>query len=208
MRVIKRQLESRTYTFRNEDSSPRTMLIEHPFRPGYQLTSPEKPVETSSTWMRFRLEVPAKKTASLTVGESLPLETTYHISKLNKDVVAFFVRDQAVNPALEETLRKVLAQQEAVAAVTAEKEARQEEITKIYDDQQRLRENIKALKGSAEERALLLRYTKLLNEQEDRIAQLKQQAAELEAKETAAQEALDKMIESISIELPLANPNA
>ena len=36
----------------------------------------------------------------------------------------------------------------------------------------RLRENVKALKGSAEEKALLQRYTKQLNSQESRLEEL------------------------------------
>ena len=42
---------------------------------------------------------------------------------------------------------------------------------------QRLRENIKALKGSAEEKALLQRYTKQLNGQESRLEELKKTPA-------------------------------
>ena len=39
----------------------------------------------------------------------------------------------------------------------------------IDKDQSRLRENIKALKGSSEEKAPLQRYTKELDDQEDRL---------------------------------------
>ena len=42
------------------------------------------------------------------------------------------------------------------------------QVTNISDDQQRVRENMKALKGSAEEKALIERYVRELNEQEDR----------------------------------------
>lgn len=37
--------ESRTYTIRNRDSSSRTVVIEHPARPGWKLTDGEDPVE-------------------------------------------------------------------------------------------------------------------------------------------------------------------
>ena len=45
----------------------------------------------------------------------------------------------------------------------------QQEMESIDKDQSRLRENIKALKGSSEEKALLQRYTKELDDQEDRL---------------------------------------
>jgi hypothetical protein len=199
--VVKEEVESKTYTFRNEDSSARTLLVEHPARQGYDLRSQVKPVETSSGWMRFRLEVPAKQTASLLVEEARPVEATYQVSNLSNDQIELFVRERSVDKTLEEALRKVQAQKAIVANLNAEKEARNEETTKIYDDQQRLRENIKALKGSAEEKALLLRYTKQLNDQEDRLEQLKKEVEELEAKRATAQVELDQMIQAMAFDI-------
>ena len=43
----------------------------------------------------------------------------------------------------------------------------------IFDDQQRLRENMKSLKGSAEEKKLLERYTQQLDAQETRLEALR-----------------------------------
>ena len=93
--------------------------------------------------------------------------------------------------------------QNTPAGVGREKEARDEEITKIYDDQQRLRENVKALKGSAEEKALLQRYTKQLNDQEDRLERLAKEIEELESKHAAAQRVLDSMIQAMAFDVRL-----
>jgi hypothetical protein len=199
--VVKEEVESKTYTFRNEDSSARTLLVEHPARQGYDLRSQVKPVETSSGWMRFRLEVPAKQTASLLVEEARPVETTYQVSNLRNEQIELFVRERSVDKTLEEALRKVQAQKAVVTNLDAEKEARDEETARIYDDQQRLRENIKALKGSAEEKALLQRYTKQLNDQEDRLEQLKKEIEELEAKRADAQAELDQMIQAMAFDI-------
>ena len=48
----------------------------------------------------------------------------------------------------------------------------------IARDQERLRENMKALRGSAEEKQLLQRYTRQLDEQETRLDALKQDVRE------------------------------
>ena len=70
---------------------------------------------------------------------------------------------------------------------------------KIFDDQQRLRESMKALKGSAEEKALLQRYTQQLNEQENRLETLRKESQQLEAQKDSAQGALDKMIRRVVV---------
>jgi hypothetical protein len=59
-----RDREKKTYTFRNEDSAPRTIIVEHPVRAGYELRGYARPAETTADWMRFRLQVEPKQTAS------------------------------------------------------------------------------------------------------------------------------------------------
>jgi len=75
-----------------------------------------------------------------------------------------------------------------------------EETKKIHDDQARLHENLKALKGSAEERALTQRYTKQLDDQESRLETLQRESADLQKKHDDARAELDKMIESLSLD--------
>ncbi len=62
--------EKKIYTFRNEDTGPRTVIVEHPVRLGYQLCSDVQPVETTAAWKRFRLPVDSKETTSLVVEEA------------------------------------------------------------------------------------------------------------------------------------------
>ncbi|MBI2835363.1 MAG: hypothetical protein HYX76_13150 [Acidobacteria bacterium] len=73
----------------------------------------------------------------------------------------------------------VSAKRTELAVASREIASRQDERQSIDRDQQRVRENMKALRGSAEERALLERYTKHLNAQEDRVEALRRDLAEL-----------------------------
>ena len=195
--------EKKTYTFRNEDSSPRTVIVEHPVRAGYTLRSVVQPAETTAAWMRFRVTVDPKQNASLVVEEARPLEATYQIENVNDDLVALFVRERSIDKTVEEALRKVIAQKEAIAELDSKKDEHESQMGKIFDDQQRLCENMKALKGSAEEKALLQRYTQQLNAQENLLEKLRTESEQLEAQKDAAQAALDKMIQELSFEVKL-----
>jgi DNA repair exonuclease SbcCD ATPase subunit len=62
---------------------------------------------------------------------------------------------------------------------------------------------MKALKGSAEEKALLQRYTQQLNAQENRLETLRKESEQLEAQKDSAQAALDKMIEELAFDAKL-----
>ena len=195
--------EKKTYTFRNEDSSPRTVVVEHPVRSGYELRSAARPVETTAAWMRFRLEAGAKQTAALVVEEARPVVATYTISNIDSKLIGTFVQQRSIDKGVEEALRKVVAQKDAIANLEEQKNARDEENQKIYDDQQRLRENMKSLKGSAEEKALGQRYVQQLNTQETRLETLRQEIAQVESKKDSAQADLDRMIEDLSFDVRL-----
>ncbi len=152
---------------------------------------------------RFRVSVAPKQTATLEINESSPLETRFEVNNITDDQLALMVREGSVNPAIEQALRRILDQKGQVAALESEAEKRDGEMTRIYDDQQRLRENLKALKGSAEEKALTQRYTQQLSDQETHLEKLRVEKEDIERKSGAAQEQVDKMIEELSIEVNL-----
>jgi len=67
-------------------------------------------------------------------------------------------------------------------------------------DQARLRENMKALRGSPEEKALLQRYTRELDAQEDRVDGLRREISELKARRAQLQVEFDSMVMQIAID--------
>ncbi len=59
------------------------------------------------------------------------------------------------------------------------------------------------MKGSAEEKELLQRYTRQLNSQENRLEELRKLTEQLQAKRAAAQAQLEKMIQDLSFDVTL-----
>jgi hypothetical protein len=193
-----------TYTIRNDDTAARTVLIEHLLRPGWKLSDDSpKPEETTSSAYRFRENVEPKATATFRVRESSPLESTYQLANLNNEQIALFVRQKTINPEIEAAFRKIVEQKDRVASLQEELNRREAETQKIYDDQQRLRENLKALKGSAEERALTQRYTQQLADQETRLETIQRETADLQLKLDQAQSQLDSMVENLTLDTTL-----
>ena len=196
--------EENTYTVRNRDSSPRTIVIEHPARTGWKLTDDDdKPAESSASFHRFRLTVEPMKTQTLTVKEYRPVMNTYQVSDISDSQIKYFLAQKMISPEIERALRKVMAQKDSIAALDAETASRKSKLSGISEDQQRVRENMKALKGSVEEKALIARYVRELNEQEDRVEALHREVADLQLKRAAAQKTLNEMIENLQIEATL-----
>jgi hypothetical protein len=195
--------EKKAYTFRNEDTVARTMIVEHPVRAGYELRNDVQPVESTPTWMRFRVPVKPKETVSFVVEEAKPLENTYALTDISGDMVLLFVREQSIDKTIEAALGKILAQKKVIADLEVQSSAREKESTKIFEDQQRLRENLKALKGSMEEKALVQRYTQQLNNQESRLEALEKESDLLEEKTEKAESEMEQMIQALSFDVKL-----
>jgi hypothetical protein len=190
-----------TYTVRDDDATPRTVLIEHPLLNGWIASADTpKPDETTSSAYRFKIPVNAKDSATLVVRESKPVAANYQVGGIDEDQLKLFISQKSINPDVEAAFRKIIEQKAKVAALEDESTKRDGESKAIYDDQQRIRENLKALKGSAEERALTQRYTKQLDDQETRLQALQQESAQLGKQHQEAQAELDQMIDSLTLD--------
>ena len=195
------QRQATTYTIRNDDTGPRVVLIEHPLRTGWKVADGgPKAEETTSSVNRFRVSVGPKATEILALNEAQPVESRFQITNLTSDQITVFLQQKSISPEIEAAFRKIVQQKTQVEAFDTEVTRRDDQTSKIFDDQQRLRENLKALKGSAEERALTQRYTQQLADQETRLETLKREAADFQAKSDQAQKDLDTMIQNLNFD--------
>jgi hypothetical protein len=195
--------QENSYTIRNRDTSTRTLVIEHPARPGWKLADDAKPAESSASFHRFRLTLEPKKTTTLVVKEYRPILNSYQLTNVTDNQINYFLEQKMINPDVEKALRRIAAQKNDIAVIDAVITGRRAQVSSITEDQQRVRENMKALKGSAEEKALVERYVRELNEQEDRVQSLRREIADFQQKRDAGQSALNGMIEALQMEVTL-----
>ena len=201
MTQMTQERQENTYTIRNRDAAARTVVIEHPARTGWKLTDDLTPAESSASFHRFRLSVEPKKTTTLTVKEYRPIQNSYQLTNVTDDQIKYFLVQKMIDIETERVLRKVILQKNDIAQLDATIAGRRTQISGISDDQQRVRENMKALKGSAEEKALVERYVKELNEQEDRMQSLRHEITDLQQKRESAQTTLNETVEALQMEV-------
>lgn len=196
--------EKKTYIVRNEDTTSRSLVIEHPVRPEWKLAEDgPKPEEKAAGLYRFRLNVEPKKTERLVINEAKPLFTQYALNGVTDDQIELFLRQKSINTDIEKALRAIVAQKNDVADHEAKIKAQQKAIDQIFTDQGRLRENMKALKGSAEEKALLQRYTKQLDEEETQLEAQRKRMQETQLQRDKINEDLQKMIQELQLDVLL-----
>ena len=196
------RLARRVYTIRNNDTTDRRVVIEHPIRAGWKLASTAAPpAETSVDAYRFVVSVPAKKTETFTVAEQQPLSQTYRIADITSQQVDLIVRESGGDRGLRSALAPILAAKATVASLNDELNSRTVETKRIEEDQMRVRENMKALRGSSQEQQLLKRYTAQLAQQEDRVEALRKETDDLEHRRRDAQTELARLVDSLATDV-------
>ncbi len=193
--------ETRTYTVSNSDITARSVVIEHPSRSGWHFLDKDlKPEETSNSYHRFRVKVLPASSEKLVVAEYYPEETTYALNVIDENLIGFILKTSGIQPEVESSLRNLLAKKDQIASVKRQLQERRDEIERIGKEQSRIRENMKSLKGSAEEKALLQRYVTGLNQQEDRLAELNSEISAKEMELNARQGEYQQMAESMTFD--------
>lgn len=196
MIISQESRELRQYTVHNADTQPRQVILEHPARANWKIADDKKAEETSASFLRFRVPVQPGKTETFKLEESYPGETHYELSFLDDNQVNLFSQ-QPLTPAIRDVFRRVLDQKNQIKAIEGQISTRRNEVETINKEQGRVRENMKVLKGTAEERALLQRYTRQLDSQEDRLNVLSSEIAGLQDKKDKANEQFEQMLQQI-----------
>ncbi len=204
LRFHRRVVEKKTYTVRNNDAKPRTVILEHPVRAGWELTDTAEPVESSANFHRFRVEVKPKQTVEFAVREENPQQTTYALTNITPEQITLWVRQRAIDREIEKALQRIVAKKNEINELNQQIQALEREQNEIFRDQERVRNNLARLGRTPEEANLRLRYIRQLEQQENRLGALRAERARLEDARAAAQKQLDEMLQSLAFDRKLS----
>jgi hypothetical protein len=191
----------RTYTIRNDNRDARTVLIEHPVRADAKLAGDPTPVESTAGVHRFRVSVSPGQTVTLDVDEIKPGTTTFEVTQLHRDRLRVLVTSAESRDQVERAMAPIFAKSAELDQIEKAWEAALGEVQQINEDQDRLRENIKALGDSQAERRLLERYTRQLDDQENRVDALRKAQADYQARQARAERELSELIAAMTFDV-------
>jgi hypothetical protein len=201
MTMISEDRETRVYTIRNDDDKDKTIVIEHPARPGWKFVDKSnQPAETTETLHRFMVTADAKKTIKLKIQEFHPNSTQYALSTFTPDQINVWLSRKDRSPELETSLRPIYLKKTELSSIDSSISQAEEDLERIGNDQARVRQNLQSLKGSAEERSLVERYVKQLNLQEDEVQKLHTSIDDLHGKRSKADDELAAMMDKLDME--------
>ena len=204
--VLRRDVKLRrktTFVVRNQDDARRALLVEHPLEAEWKLVETPAPAETTAGEHRFRVEASAGATTELVVQEESARETTYALSNVSSDQIVLWLEERSIDAEIERVLRRVIEKRDEVQAVRRAIQTLDSEQALLFNDQERLRENLGKLGDSSEEKGLRRRYVTELEKQENRLEAIRAERAKLESDSRKLQEELNGLLRDVAFEKSL-----
>jgi hypothetical protein len=162
------------YELRNKSTSARVVVIEHPREDDVKISG-AVPFETTDNFYRFRFELKPKQEFKLALKEVESSETQISIRDLDRHRFEAELLGGDIPPALRAKLNEIVREREVLTDLRKLRAPLDGRITTIFEDQTRLRENLKALRDTGEDRELRKKYLDQLAVQETQLAELRGQ---------------------------------
>jgi hypothetical protein len=189
-------VETRTYTIRNVDQKPKTLIIEHPARPDYTLLD-RKPTEKTANAYRFEVKLASGAAEKFPVVEERVYDSSFAIANLTPDVLFTYVQNKNLSDTARKQLGEIMNRKQQIAANSAEHQRVEAQINNVVRDQDRIRQNINSLNLVSGQQEQVQKYAHQLADQEAQLAKLRDRQSEIERKNAALQSELNSLIEKM-----------
>jgi hypothetical protein len=188
--------ETKTYTIRNVDQKPKTLIIEHPQRPEYKVLN-QKPSETTANAYRFEVRLAPDSTEKFPVVEERLYDTTTAVSSLTPDVLVTYVQNKAISEAGRRQLQEIADVKRQIAELDNQIHQVEGDINNLVQDEDRVRRNISSLNQVSGQQDQVQKYARQLATQEGQLAGSRDRASDLKKQKAALESSLNAMIEKL-----------
>jgi len=127
----------------------------------------------------------------------------YALQNFSRQDLELFISRRYIDATTRDLLEKIIDLKSRMAATDARIQAIDREVTEISADQQRLRDNIKALTATAEAKQLITRYVSKADTQETRLDQLNKEKQAAQEERVRLQGELEALIRGLNIDRTL-----
>jgi hypothetical protein len=187
---------TREYRADNRSTHDRTIIIEHPIRPGSKLVDTPAPFETTPAVYRFKLVAPAEKVSTFSVKEELVTGSSLAILSTDIPALLQYSRTGEIPKPVRDVLAKAIEMRQAVADVERDIGVHDQRIAEITAEQTRIRENMKTVSQTT---PYYQRRLSKLNEQESSIETLQKERDELTAKRDDLRTQLEHYVNGLTL---------
>jgi hypothetical protein len=188
-------VETRTYTIRNVDQKPKTLIVEHPARPEYTLLD-QKPSEKTAGAYRFEVKLAAGATEKFPVTEERVFESTLALVSATPDLLVTYLQNKGLSAEGRKQLEQIAERKRRIAETDAAIRREEARVAAITADQDRIRRNLSSLNQVSGQQQQVQKYAAQLAAQETQLAAHRDRIAELQRQRAALETELNGLIEN------------
>ncbi len=185
------------YTLKGAAKEDRRIIIEHARAQGWELVTPDpKSAEMTDIAFRVPVDVKAGATVRQTVTTQWARLEEQAMIDLDVEVIFAYASNANLTPAQRNAFTRMGEMMRSIANVQAQIEAANSARDRVYEEQQRIRENIKAVPAGSE---LQSRYLRSMSQLEDQAETHKRTIDRLEQQKVAEQQKLADYVAGLQL---------
>ena len=193
-------VQKRTYIINNKGDKKLDLFLEHRFNQGWELVETVTPIERTENFYRFRMEIPPKQTTKFIVKEKGDTSETFSIQNMNRETIRVWLESKYISNTVSDNLHELAELNEEVEKFNRQIDALETEIKAVFQDQERLRDNLKSLGNSENERGLRERYVSEMSKDEDKLRDCRNEIRKLKIEKDKVEKELRDRIEALQFE--------
>jgi hypothetical protein len=193
-RLLEKQII--TYDVKNKKKEELILIIDEP-KSDFEPVGKELPIEKTNNYFRYQFTLAPKETFTTKLELELVRYTSTYKAHLTKEDLDRLLADKLINEHQYVQLLEIIKIKKEIEDLEREEEHLEAMVEAANVEQERLRENIKALGTSAEEVKLRSNYVKKLSEQEAEIEKLVNRRAEIRKKLIELNKKLSKQVKVV-----------
>ncbi len=190
------QLETKTFTIRNIDPEAKTIIIEHPVRPGYKLVGMTAK-ETTADKYRFEVAAAADSTSKFAIVEEMVYDEAIGVTNLTYDEIMVWVRNKDLDEAGRAQLERIAELKRQISDNQLEQQRTDERVNEFSQDENRLRNNINTLRNVSGQEQKVGEYSEQLAELGIRLVTLRDQQVQLRQQADTLTRQLNDLVETL-----------
>ena len=185
------------YTLKGAAKEDRRIIIEHARSQGWELVTPDpKSAEMTDIAFRVPVDVKAGATIKQTVTTQWARLEEQAMINLDVDVIFAYASNANLTPAQRNAFNRMGEMMRSIANLEAQIAAANSARDRVYEEQQRIRENIKAVPAGSE---LQARYLRSMSQLEDQAETHKRSIDRLEQQKVAEQQKLADYVAGLQL---------
>lgn len=186
-----------SYHIKNSDKRERIILVEHEAAAGFELVSPKKPEEQTSSAYRFRFPVGSGAETVFTVKEEQPVEERIALSGAKSEVYLSYVSTAGIPERIQAALQKAAGFRQQWENAEQDLAAIEREQDDLDATQERIRLNLNAAGRDSQQGK---EYLKKLAETDAAIELLSRRKSTAEKKRAEARSVYEAYISNLTLE--------